>query len=328
MTQNASEQTAAEGAGFRLWRAVRAAHRPSRARPACIFRDRPVRHHGRRGARDGALRADPLRRPRVRVRRGRPDGRSGHLRAGPAHPGILLRPPGDRRHARRRGGPLRDRRVRPRHHRARPRERAVQRHAARADRVDEPPRCRLARARGLCRDGQHFRVPGRRYGERRASHLHHAVPSRGQAHRVRPAAAQELPVRHLRPRGSVDHGQPGRDHDGRVPCGRGRGPRDPGALRRRGFLRGGGPRRPCRGTPDDLRVHQPRAAPQGRTRAGGGGLHQAVRCRLRARARRGALRRAARRRDRSRGEAPHHRHAVLERVLRRGQRNSSKMAAR
>ena len=49
------------------------------------------------------------------------------------------------------------------------------------------------------RDAEHLRVPGRRYGERRASYLYHAVPSRGQAHRVWPAAAQELPVRHLRP---------------------------------------------------------------------------------------------------------------------------------
>ncbi len=50
----------------------------------------------------------------------------------------------------------------------------------------------------------------------------------------------------------------------------------------------------------------------------GRGVHEAVRRGLRARARRGPLRRALGRHRRARGEAPHHRLAVLEGILRRG----------
>ena len=64
------------------------------------------------------------------------------------------------------------------------------------------------------------------------------------------------------------------------------------------------------------RVILARPAAQERARAGRGGLHQAVRRRLHPRPRRGPLRRALGRRDRAGGEAPHHRYAVLEGVLR------------
>ena len=134
--------------GSGLWRAVRAADRAPRARPARLLGDRALRHPRRRARRDGPLRAHPLRRPRERVRRGRAQDRPRHPRAGPAGAGLLLRPPDHGRHARRRGRPLRGGRVRPGRHQARRRFRAVRGHARRADGVDEPSRRGEPRARG------------------------------------------------------------------------------------------------------------------------------------------------------------------------------------
>ena len=65
---------------------------------------------------------------------------------------------------------------------ARRRRRAVQGHAGRSNRVDEPFRCREGRSRRLFRSRLHRRVPRGRHGVPRAQDLHHAVPPRGQAH--------------------------------------------------------------------------------------------------------------------------------------------------
>ena len=187
-----------ESRRVRLRRAVRAADRPPRTRFERVLGDRPVRHHRRRGARDGAGRHHPVRRPRLRQRRGRAARRPRHLRAGRADPGLLLRPSGDLRHLGRQRVPPRGGRIRPRHA-ARHRRPAVRGHARRSNRVDEPFRCREGRSRRLYRGRLHRRVPRGRHGVPRAQDLHHAVPSRSQAHRVRQPDAEKLPVRHLRP---------------------------------------------------------------------------------------------------------------------------------
>ena len=51
----------------------------------------------------------------------------------------------------------------------------------------------------------------------RAQDLHHAVPPRGQAHRIRPADPLQLPLQRLQARKELVDGQPRRDHDRRVP---------------------------------------------------------------------------------------------------------------
>ena len=59
---------------------------------------------------------------------------------------------------------------------------AVRRHPWRADRVDEPPRRREPRARGLLHHVAHRGVPGGVHGIPRAAPVRHAVPSGGAPH--------------------------------------------------------------------------------------------------------------------------------------------------
>ena len=180
---------------------VRAADRAARARLARVLGNRPMRHHRRRGARACARGHHPVGRPGQRVRRGRAVHRPGHLRAGHPRAGLLLRPADYGRHAGRHRGPHREGRVRGRAFDAARRGSvfAVRRDARRADGVDEPPRRRVRGSRRVRGNGLDRRVPRGLDGMRRAPSVRDAVPPRGAPHAARRPAAEELPVRHLRP---------------------------------------------------------------------------------------------------------------------------------
>ena len=200
---------------------------------------------------------------------------------------------------------------------------AVRRHARRSNRVDEPPRCREADVPAgftVVASTDVCPVAAMECPERQACYATQFHPE-VQAHRVRqPDAARtscstSAALSRTGPwttmvEDSVDRRLP---REGR------RRPRHLGPFGRRRLLRGCRAGRTRHRQAADLRVRQPRLAAQGRARAGGGRVHQAVRRGLHPRARRGALRRSCCDGVTEPGaEAPHHRHAVLEGVLRRG----------
>ncbi len=204
---NADFKAPAVCRSLRLRRPVRPAHRAPRARPSRLFGNRAVRHLRAGDLPHGALRHHPLGRPGLRVRGRRP--RHGREDLLPWHPRsrLLLRPADHVRQARRRGRPHREGRVRPRHHHAPGRKPHPGRHAGHPDRVDEPPRRRLARAGGLHHHVDHRRLPRRLDGGRQPQPLCDAVPPRGAPHRLRQVNPGELPVWRLRPQVRLDHGQ-------------------------------------------------------------------------------------------------------------------------
>ena len=322
---------AASGAGgsprarARLRRPVQPADRTPGARGARLLRARQPPPHGGRDPGPEPARADPLRRPCLGLRRGRAAAGHGGARARHPDPRDLLRDAADgprpRRHRRveRRLGVRQGRR------RAR-RVGALPRPAARAGRLDEPPRLghgAAARARGhrLVAVDADRRLRGR---EQRP--LRRPVPPRGRSHARRAGDPEELPLRGRRGAAELDAGRGDR--------GAGRADPRPGRLRarhlrplrrrrlgRRGAARLQGGRRPA-----DVRLRRPR--PHARERGGAGrrDLRRPLPRAARARAGRGAVPHAARRRQRPRDEAQDRRRGVHPR-LRGGGATSSATSA-
>ena len=192
----------------------------------------PERHH-------------PVRRPGERVRRGRPDIDPQGLRAGRAGARLLLRPADHGGDARRLGGPHRGGRVRPceparaRAPRAcstaRPIEQTVW--MSHRDAVKEVPEGFTVTATTDVCPVAAMECPERKlYATQFHPEVRHTPY--GNEH------AQELPVRRLRSRAQLDHGQHRRaEWSAEIRDAGGRGPRDPGPVGRRRLVRCGGARR-------------------------------------------------------------------------------------